>query len=121
MIITQLPFAVPTYPLTEARCEAITLAGGNSFREYSIPEAVIKLKQGFGRLVRKADDKGIVVILDSRILTKGYGKIFLRALPDCKFLKDQLCIKKPAPPFGKRRGYLHAALSKIFCRHGFAR
>lgn len=88
VIITQLPFAVPTYPLTEARCEAITLAGGNSFREYSIPEAVIKLKQGFGRLVRKADDKGIVVILDSRILTKGYGKIFLRALPDCKFLKD---------------------------------
>ena len=88
VIITQLPFAVPTYPLTEARCEAITLAGGNSFREYSIPEAVIKLKQGFGRLVRKADDQGIVVIMDSRILTKSYGKIFLRALPDCRFLKD---------------------------------
>lgn len=88
VIITQLPFAVPTYPLTEARCEAITLAGGNSFREYSIPEAVIKLKQGFGRLVRKADDRGIVVIMDSRILTKSYGKIFLRALPDCRFLKD---------------------------------
>ncbi|MCR5358758.1 MAG: DEAD/DEAH box helicase [Thermoguttaceae bacterium] len=88
VIITQLPFAVPTYPLTEARCEAITLAGGNSFREYTIPEAVIKLKQGFGRLVRKADDKGIVVILDSRVLTKNYGKTFLRALPDCKFRKD---------------------------------
>lgn len=88
VIITQLPFAVPTYPLTEARSEAITLAGGNSFREYTIPEAVIKLKQGFGRLVRKADDKGIVVILDSRILTKGYGKIFLRALPDCRFQKE---------------------------------
>ena len=88
VIITQLPFAVPTYPLTEARSEAITLAGGNSFREYTIPEAVIKLKQGFGRLVRKADDKGIVVILDSRILTKSYGKIFLRALPDCRFQKE---------------------------------
>ncbi len=88
VIITQLPFAVPTQPLTEARSEAITLAGGNSFREYSIPEAVIRLKQGFGRLIRKADDRGIVVIMDSRILTKSYGKIFLRALPDCKFRKD---------------------------------
>jgi ATP-dependent DNA helicase DinG len=88
VIITQLPFAVPTYPLNEARAEAITLAGGNSFREYTIPEAVIKLKQGFGRLIRTADDKGNVVIMDSRILTKSYGKIFLRALPDCRFRQD---------------------------------
>ena len=88
VIITQLPFSVPTHPLTQARCEAIQLAGGNSFYEYSVPEAVIKLKQGFGRLVRTAADRGIVVIMDSRVLSKSYGKTFLRALPDCRFRQD---------------------------------
>ena len=88
VIITQLPFSVPTHPLTQARCEAIQLAGGNSFYEYSVPEAVIKLKQGFGRLIRTAEDRGIVVIMDSRVLSKSYGKTFLRALPDCRFRQD---------------------------------
>lgn len=84
VIIVKLPFAVPDEPVTEARLEAITRAGGNSFMEYSVPEAIIKLKQGFGRLIRSRTDRGIVVILDSRVTGKRYGKMFLDALPECK-------------------------------------
>jgi len=83
VIITKLPFSVPDHPLLEGRMEAIRARGGNPFREYQLPEAVIKLRQGFGRLIRTATDSGMVVIADPRVVTKPYGKIFIDSLPEC--------------------------------------
>lgn len=84
VIIVKLPFKVPSDPLFQARCEAITDAGGSPFFEYSLPHAIVKFKQGFGRLIRNKDDRGCVVCLDPRLVKKGYGKFFIRALPLCQ-------------------------------------
>jgi ATP-dependent DNA helicase DinG len=81
LIITKLPFKVPSEPLTAARIEAIDNDGGNSFYDYMLPHAALRLKQGFGRLIRARTDRGAVVILDRRIHERGYGRYFLGSLP----------------------------------------
>ena len=86
VIITKLPFEVPTHPVIEARVKQIEERGGNPFMEFSLPEAIIRFKQGFGRLIRTKTDTGIFVALDSRIKTKFYGKQFLNSLPPCKII-----------------------------------
>lgn len=86
VIITKLPFSVPDQPLLEARVEAIRSRGGNPFMEYQVPEAIIRLKQGFGRLIRSRQDSGQVVILDPRVRTKPYGRLFLESLPACEIV-----------------------------------
>ena len=86
VIITRLPFRVPTEPVLEARSEHIAASGGDPFLEYTVPQAVIKFKQGFGRLIRSRDDRGGVLVLDSRVLSKNYGRIFLRSLPEVEMV-----------------------------------
>ncbi len=83
LIITRLPFSVPDHPLIQAKLEFIDLNGGNSFMDYSLPEAILKFRQGIGRLIRHKTDTGIIAILDPRILTKSYGKHFLNSIDEC--------------------------------------
>lgn len=84
LIIAKLPFRVPTEPITAAHCEAIEKRGGDSFREYMLPHAALRLKQGFGRLVRTAADRGVVVIADPRVVTKSYGRGLIEGLPPAR-------------------------------------
>ena len=84
VIIVRLPFAVPNHPLLKGRLEQIRLQGQNPFHQYQLPSAIIKFKQGFGRLIRNKTDSGIIVVLDSRIVRKGYGRQFIAAVPNCR-------------------------------------
>jgi ATP-dependent DNA helicase DinG len=81
VILPKLPFRVPTEPVQQARVEAIEEAGRNAFMEYTVPQAVIRFRQGFGRLIRRRSDRGAVVALDRRIVQKNYGRAFLESLP----------------------------------------
>jgi ATP-dependent DNA helicase DinG len=83
VIIMRLPFSVPDHPLVAARIEQAEREGRNAFRDYSLPDAILRFRQGFGRLIRTREDTGIVVVLDSRIVKTSYGRAFLKAVPDC--------------------------------------
>ena len=85
LVIVKLPFTVPTDPIFAARSEE--LYGDKAFMGYAVPQAVLRLKQGFGRLIRSTTDRGVVVILDSRVLTKRYGRLFLKSLPPADMRK----------------------------------
>jgi len=80
LVIVKLPFDVPTDPIIAARSETFD----DPFNEYSLPEAILRFRQGFGRLIRTESDRGIVVVLDKRIISKRYGKMFIDSLPQCK-------------------------------------
>ena len=91
---------VPTDPVIAARMEAVERRGGNQFMEYMLPEAVIKLKQGFGRLMRRGTDSGVVVILDSRMIKKAYGRIFINSLPEtARSIKSTDGILRDSEPY----------------------
>ena len=88
VVVDKLPFAVPTDPILRARTDAITAAGGNAFNELHVPQAVIALKQGFGRLIRSLTDRGVLMLLDPRISTTRYGATFLDSLPAYRRTSD---------------------------------
>jgi ATP-dependent DNA helicase DinG len=88
VIIDRLPFAVPSDPVVAARVKSIDADGGNAFFDYQVPAAVITLKQGFGRLIRSLHDRGVLVLLDNRILKKQYGKVFVESLPPYRRTTD---------------------------------
>ncbi len=92
LVIDKLPFAAPGDPLVEARCERISEQGGDWFREYSLPAAVLQLRQGFGRLIRSHVDRGVVAILDPRLVSSPYGRAFLDALPSCPVTVDRAAV-----------------------------
>jgi ATP-dependent DNA helicase DinG len=106
VIIVKLPFKVPTEPIIQARTEAIIARGGDPFYEYSVPQAIVKFKQGFGRLIRNKWDRGCIVCLDTRLVTKSYGRLFLNSLPPCeKFFTNGESIWQKMADFYKKTYY----------------
>lgn len=87
LILQKIPFRVPTEPVTEARMEAIEAAGGNAFWSFNLPLAALRLKQGFGRLIRSREDRGAILLLDDRIVSRRYGRYLRESLPDAPLVK----------------------------------
>jgi ATP-dependent DNA helicase DinG len=87
VIIARLPFSPPTHPIAEAKAELIRERGGDPFNELTLPEALIKFRQGVGRLIRTQSDRGLITVLDSRILAKSYGRLFIAGLPQPSFAR----------------------------------
>jgi ATP-dependent DNA helicase DinG len=94
VIIDRLPFAVPNDPVVAARVNAINADGGNAFYDYQVPSAVISLKQGFGRLIRSLHDRGVLVLLDNRVVKKSYGRVFLNSLPNYRRARNLEDVEK---------------------------
>ncbi len=97
VIIDKLPFAVPSDPIIAARQRYIEEQGGSSFYEYSVPQAIISLKQGLGRLIRSTTDRGVLAVLDPRLRTKMYGQTFLQSLPPCRITSEMFKVQCPKP------------------------
>lgn len=107
VIIVKLPFQVPSEPLFQARSESITAKGGSAFMEYAVPNAIVKFKQGFGRLIRNKNDRGCIVCLDNRLVTKQYGRLFLNSLPPCQKIFDLSAgLKEKMSDFYRKTYYL---------------
>ena len=114
VIVDRLPFAVPSDPVVAARVKALQEDGRNAFAEYQVPEAVLALKQGFGRLIRTRTDRGILAILDNRIQRMQYGRIFLESLPEYSITRDIAEVRRfmqtsgdetfPSPRTERKRG-----------------
>lgn len=114
VIIVKLPFKVPTEPIIQARTEAISANGGDPFSDYSLPHAIVKFKQGFGRLIRNKRDRGCIVCLDTRLIKKSYGQQFLNSLPNCQqiFAESEL-VKQHMTEFYRKTHHLTKAPQKL--------
>jgi ATP-dependent DNA helicase DinG len=94
VVIDKLPFDVPSDPIVAARIEALRRSGGNPFVDYQIPAAVIDLKQGLGRLLRSRQDRGVLAVMDARLLTRPYGRTFINSLPPYPLLHDIEAVRR---------------------------
>jgi ATP-dependent DNA helicase DinG len=94
VIITKLPFSVPTEPVVEARMELLAMKGLDPFYYFQVPQAIITFKQGFGRLIRTSTDRGVVAVLDSRVLRRSYGRMFLNSIPEVEFTTDRQRVRE---------------------------